>query len=406
MKLGVIVARFQTPYLHTGHIATINYAIKHSRKVAVFLGVTETRLTINNPFSFEIRKDMVKDRFPDVEVYQLSDVGDDKRWSKNLDNQLVSLFPDDTVTLYGSRGSFLDSYHGIFNKHFTKLDIAEVSATRIRSAIHGYVQNSVVWREGIIWASAHKYPVTYPTVDVAIINFDKKQLLLGKKKDESKWRFIGGFVDVNDESYEMAGKREVREECGDISTDSYKHIGSFPIDDWRYRKEADRIMTTFFCCHYIYGRVHPTDDIAELQWFDLSTVSEKDIEPAHHVLLEALKNYLPPAQVDIPASLLTPDTAISILLNSRIPDCGINEFPELRRGMRARALTIASIANIEYLHELVCLSKKQLLTVRNTGNGVLSFWEEFLKTKNLHFEFDVEKYGFAKQPFKWHYYEK
>lgn len=292
MKIGVIVARFQTPYLHAGHISTIQYAIEHSKKVAVFLGVTETRLTVNNPLTFEMRKDMVKERFPNVEVYRLSDVGDDKRWSENLDNMLSSLFPDHTLTLYGSRDSFLKSYTGKFKTHYIKHEVAEVSATRLRKSIHGYAQNSVVFREGIIWASGNKYPVSYPTVDVAIINFDKKQLLLGKKKDEAKWRFIGGFVDINDESYEMAGKREVREECGDISTDSYKFIGSYRIDDWRYRSEDDKIITSFFCCHYIYGRVHPTDDIAELQWFDLSTVSEKDIEPAHHILFESLKKYL------------------------------------------------------------------------------------------------------------------
>lgn len=291
MKTGIIIARFQSPSLHEGHVALIDYVRKANDKVVLFLGNTESRLTTSNPLPFDARMDMVKGIFPDIPIHKLPDTKYDDMWIARLDSMIEKTYPSDDICLYGSRDSFIKYYNGKYRTE-TFGEIPGVSATKIRSAIHGNIKDNEDWRKGIIYASAHKYPTSYQAVDVAIINFDTNQVLLGKKGGEPKYRFVGGFVDVKDESLELAAKREAREECGDIETDSYKYLGSFRIDDWRYRNSQDKIMSAFFCCHYIYGRVNPQDDISELQWFDLDALDESVFEPEHRILFHALCRHL------------------------------------------------------------------------------------------------------------------
>lgn len=292
MKIGIIVSRFQTPYLHEGHVRTIQYVFDKSERVIIFLGTRPTRLTTTNPLSFEMRKQMVLSIFPQAEVYSIADQKYNERWSQNLDSKITALCNDaDDVILYGGRDSFIKNYHGNYPCKDTGIRV-DVSSTRIREEISKTIVDSQDFRKGIVYASAYKFPTSYQTVDVAIVNFDNNKILLGKKETEGLYRFIGGFVDPSDSSLELAAKREVAEECGHIETDDYKYIGSYRIDSWRYRDETDKMITAFFCCHYIYGRPSPMDDISELQWFDIEKLTEENIEPTHHILFNALKKYL------------------------------------------------------------------------------------------------------------------
>ncbi len=44
---------------------------------------------------------------------------------------------------------------------------------------------------------------------------------------------------------------------------------SFRVDDWRYRSEADKIITSLFSTDFISGDPTGSDDIAEVKWFKL-----------------------------------------------------------------------------------------------------------------------------------------
>ena len=46
------------------------------------------------------------------------------------------------------------------------------------------------------------------------------------------------------------------------------------INDWRYRSEADKIITLFFSCDHISGTPSPQDDIAELDWIKLTDLPQ------------------------------------------------------------------------------------------------------------------------------------
>jgi bifunctional NMN adenylyltransferase/nudix hydrolase len=50
-------------------------------------------------------------------------------------------------------------------------------------------------------------------------------------------RFVGGFVDRDDKSYEMAARREFREETGGCNLSSLEIYRITKIDDWRYGNE-------------------------------------------------------------------------------------------------------------------------------------------------------------------------
>lgn len=291
MTTGIIIARFQTHYLHNGHLALIQYVKEKNDRTIVFIGTTQSRLTKGNPLNFQVRKMMVLDAFTSVEVYELPDHKYNDNWSDVLDNKINELCGVGRVTLYGSRDSFIKSYAG---KYSTEIfpEIPNISSTNIRASVFDSVRNTSDFRAGIIYASGQKYPTSYQAVDVAIINFDKDEILLGKKSGESGYRFIGGFVDVEDVKLEHSAKREVIEECGDIETDCYKYICSMRINDWRYKNSEDKIMTAFFCCNYIYGRIEARDDISELKWFAISDLNENVLEPEHHELLYSLNKYL------------------------------------------------------------------------------------------------------------------
>ena len=83
------------------------------------------------------------------------------------------------------------------------------------------------------------------------------------------------------------------EESGGAEIEIISYVGSFRVDDWRYRSERDKIMTTLFKAKYIFGHLSPSDDISELKFFkvdDLKTdrgIMENIIEE-HQPLINIL----------------------------------------------------------------------------------------------------------------------
>lgn len=287
-EVGVIVGRFQSPYLHEAHVELIKSVCATHEKVIIFLGLSPLKGTFNHPLDFESRKQMITREFPDVIVVYIKDVPCDALWSQNLDRQIRDLVaPRQKVTLYGSRDSFIPYYSGEF-KTQELVSSRIISATSIRQKAASKVIDSPKFRAGVVWGVANRYPTVFTTVDICIFNEDKTQVLLGKKPNEAKYRFIGGFSDVNSESFEEDARREVYEEV-QIELSDLTYRGSALIDDWRFRKECDKIKTLFFTGIYSYGKVTPSDDIAEAKWFSLDELKNGDvIVDEHKTLLKFL----------------------------------------------------------------------------------------------------------------------
>ncbi len=130
----------------------------------------------------------------------------------------------------------------------------------------------------------------FPTIDVAIWNESRTELLMARKEHEVKYRFIGGFAEKSG-CYEDDVRREVEEEAH-IEIGDIQYVGSCAVDDWRYRGEVDGIKTIFFESTYIHGRPTPDDDIVELQWIKTNELESKIIN-THIFLLQMLKAKYP-----------------------------------------------------------------------------------------------------------------
>lgn len=271
--VGVIVARFQTPFLHEGHRGLLAYVREQHHRVVVVLGVSPVLGGRKNPLDFHTRAIMIKQEFPDAIVLPLPDHPSDKQWSKSLDMLLCESFPGKAFLLYGSRDSFVPSYSGRFETRELPETTSD-SATLIRDQVSEQVLQSSEFRSGIIYAYANTYPKVYPTVDIAVFRHDRQEILLGQKSIDQRWRLPGGFADPSDECFEEAAKRELAEECSNMSTGPMHYERSFRLNDWRYRVEQDKIITLLFSTDFISGSPVAGDDLAEVRWFSLEQLTE------------------------------------------------------------------------------------------------------------------------------------
>lgn len=301
--VGVIVGRFQVPELHEAHKDLIKAVCDAHDKVIVFLGLSPVMVTTENPLDFEARKQMLLESFPQVSVLFAKDLPSDQLWSRNLDEKIADVTtPAQKPVLYGGRDSFIARYSGKYPTLELEPEIyVNFSGTEIRKAVsRKSTKASPEFRAGVIWASQSKFATCYPTVDVAILSEDEKEILLAKKPHEDKWRFVGGFAEPSSPNYETDARREVKEETHLEITDP-KYIGSTIIDDWRYRREVDKIKTLFFVAKKMYGSPKPDDDIEELRWFSVERLdlAHLNVMPSHLPLVEMLEGYLKSNSIQI-----------------------------------------------------------------------------------------------------------
>lgn len=289
--VGIIVGRFQIHALSEGHVELIQEACDRHYKVIIFLGLSPVRGTTRNPLDFEARKQMILERFPDVSVLYIKDESSNEVWSKSLDDKVTDLLsPTQTAVLYGSRDSFIPFYSGKYPTCELEPTVF-TSATEVRNQLRRQVVNSADWRAGACWSAANRYPTVFTTCDVAVFNEDYTKILLGRKKNETQYRLIGGFSDPSSASFEDDARREVREEA-QIEIDNLTYLGSRRVDDWRYEHEVDKITTLLYAATIAEGRPDPADDIVELIWADWSfgwQEHETPIVSAHRPLMAMLK---------------------------------------------------------------------------------------------------------------------
>lgn len=286
--VGVIVGRFQVHELHQGHRDLIEHVAARHSKLIIVLGLSKCRVTYNNPLDFESRAHMIREAYPDALVMYLDDSASDLVWSKKLDAIIAkNVSPHASVVLYGSRDAFIKHYHGK-NDVIELEQVSYVSGTEIRKELSMKSKNTADFRAGVIYAAMNQFPKAVPTVDVAIWDSTRKEeLLMARKPEEAKWRFVGGFCDGRG-TFEDDARREVIEET-QIEPGDFEYIGSHVVDDWRYRNEVDRIVTTFFQTWKLWGAPTPDDDIEELKWFRFDKLRDSDMVDEHKPLLKMLR---------------------------------------------------------------------------------------------------------------------
>lgn len=303
MKTGVIVARMQSPYLTDGHRSLISFVASKCDAIVIVLGVSQAQFTDRNPLTFQMRRAMILNSYPYMQIEKIYDHPSDEQWSKNLDDLIAKY---ESPTLFGSRDSFLSSYTGVFPIHRFE-PIYDVSSSKIRKGIKEIfaIDFNKQMRIGLIYGIESRFPIVYSTVDVAIIG-ENQNMLLVRKPGEKEYRFLGGFVDTSDKNYMHAAFRELNEEISNLENSDIivplKYIDSFKIDDYRYRGTKDSIMTNFFTIMVKdknnpedkeFKKYNGGDDVEEeTKWFDIESFDISQLSQAHHILYEALKKYL------------------------------------------------------------------------------------------------------------------
>lgn len=87
MVTALIIGRFQ-PF-HLGHLRLIEEAAKEADDIIIGIGSSQYSGTEQNPFSAEERRKMIQGSIPEeikYSVYDIPDIGDDKRWVSHVEN--------------------------------------------------------------------------------------------------------------------------------------------------------------------------------------------------------------------------------------------------------------------------------------------------------------------------------
>jgi bifunctional NMN adenylyltransferase/nudix hydrolase len=302
-KLAVIVGRFQSESVCNAMDEFIRKLANDNDKVLILLGLSTIVATKENRYDFETRKLMLGNtysnvRFSNIEIGYVKDARDNEAWSANLDEQVDRFIKkhqgngETDTTIYGGEHTMVRDYNGIFDVKPLPNEIY-VNVEADGNQVPSIVKATIEFRKGVSWTVNNQYPHAYPTVDVAIL--DGTRLLMARKPNEDKYRFIGGFVDPTDESMEESAIREVKEES-DIDIEHPIYVCSQLQKDWRYIRERDKIMTTLFFVEFKGGIPKPQDDIQELRFFELADFETQPIDtmivPEHIELFNKLIKFI------------------------------------------------------------------------------------------------------------------
>jgi len=276
-EIGVIVARFQVPELHSAHIKLLDTVTGYHKKVIVFLGIPPIdSLNKKNPLDFASRKAMIQADYPTVTILPLRDQRTNGLWSAILDQKIKEPFRSTSALLYGGRESFIPYYEGKYTTVELVSNSYDMSGTQIRDAVAKEVPNSIDFRKGVVHASYVGYPAIYPCVDIISHNENDNTILLGRKENEDKFRFVGGHVDLSDDTLESAAMREFREETRGAEISELKYVGSAKINDWRHDNVNSGIISTLFIGKHLWGKAEASDDIIACEWFNMEKLIEGD----------------------------------------------------------------------------------------------------------------------------------
>jgi bifunctional NMN adenylyltransferase/nudix hydrolase len=289
-NVGVAVMRCQVSSLTVGHEELIKYMMAENDGVIVVLGESPVRPNHTDPLSIEMRRNMIKYRFPKVVVLSIMDRRDDVEWSKELDRMIAkNIPPGSKVKLYGGRDSFLPHYFGKYQvEEFSQQMNSQSGTSQRKQVACNPDDGSENFRRGAIWATQNQYVRVVPTVDIAPIIYHEGAatlVMIKKDSDNGKIRFIGGHIEPDRKGQyknkfaEVQAAKECKEEADlEAKDDTIRYLGSFFVNDWRYK--SDMVMTMFFVADAI-GEPRAGDDAD-----DIILIPVREMEKYRYIVVE------------------------------------------------------------------------------------------------------------------------
>jgi bifunctional NMN adenylyltransferase/nudix hydrolase len=267
---------------------------EHGSMMAI-LDVKRGACTAEQPLRPNQRQDILRNKkhiFSSVTEHL--HIRDNQRWSMLLDETIDNAKPKDVSVEFYAASSLADKYVG---KYAVKRMEDIPGLTDVTNPVPVKPSTSNDFRQGIMYAEQRAFPLVYSTVDIGLIDKTFNFVLLGRKKNETLWRFPGGFVDPTDDSKEEAWYRELKEEVpGGIGKWLIhpEYVCSSIIPDSRY-PGRDKIMTTMFAgmVKFDEENLKAGDDLEEVRLFDMRNHDLYEvITPDHHVVLKRFLDWV------------------------------------------------------------------------------------------------------------------
>lgn len=287
-QVGVIIGRFQVSSLDDEMKKMIQKVKDAHQFAALLLSTNPIPGNREQPLSYVQRRMMIHESFPDLFMMPILDMASRQKWAATVDGKIRESFPLLSVRIYGAP-EIVEMYQSSGGKMpITELAGPDVSKTL--ALIRSKIINTTDFRKGVIYATNHGYRKVISTVDGAVIRGN--EILLGRKPNETAYRFMGGFTEVTSESDEEDLSREAMEELGlSIRPDDWYYLGRLRVNDWRYHNSGDVIRTGFYVAFEFQGEPVAGDDLAEVKWFSIdSTPEEIPLVSEHRHLWDRLQS--------------------------------------------------------------------------------------------------------------------
>ena len=137
-KLGIFVGRFQV--FHSGHEMMLSKGMELCEQVGIFVGSSQESGTLKNPFSYEMREEMLTKVLggENVSIYPLPDIwiGNNSKWGEYVLENVMGHFgmtPDLFISGKEERRiSWFDSVAGLAIAELYIPKSIDISATEMR----------------------------------------------------------------------------------------------------------------------------------------------------------------------------------------------------------------------------------------------------------------------------------
>lgn len=315
MNVGIYIGRFQP--LHIGHITIMAYMQKKYEHIIILVGSANQRVSIKNPFSFELRKQWLEQSFHDlvddaggsqkISVLPLNDYRyNDVKWEAGLVAQVATATTEaDNITLVGHEKDDSSYYLKNFPQwgYDSVPQSIEISATPIRTAwytdklsgfrdflpayVHEYLlakrqDHADIFAEfQYLEAEKRKYSdYPYPETlklccaDTVLVCGD--DILLIERGDvigKGSWALPGGYVNRG-ERFADGAIRELYEETNiEVKPEQLELIDSHMFDDPKRTYGFDRMTVGHY--YKLAGdcpKVKGGDDAAKAKWVKLKAI--------------------------------------------------------------------------------------------------------------------------------------